>query len=71
MTIQEVDVHMKQEQESKLLHRGLAEILFASKKPWIKKIKIPPKTMSRIIIEDLGFGPYQKSTGQRLTDVLR
>ncbi|KAL4131321.1 hypothetical protein QTP88_008653 [Uroleucon formosanum] len=36
-----------------------------------REMKIPPRTMSRIIKEDLGLGAYRRSTGQRLTDALR
>uniref|UniRef100_A0A2S2R265 Uncharacterized protein n=1 Tax=Sipha flava TaxID=143950 RepID=A0A2S2R265_9HEMI len=36
-----------------------------------REMKIPPKTMSRIIKEDLGLGAYRRSIGQRLTDALR
>jgi len=36
-----------------------------------REMKIPPRTMSRIIKEDLGLGVYRRSTGQRLTDALR
>jgi len=35
-----------------------------------KQMKTPPRTMLRIIKEDLGFGAYRRSTGQRLTDAL-
>lgn len=36
-----------------------------------REMKIPPRTMSRIIKEDLGLGACRRSTGQRLTDALR
>lgn len=35
-----------------------------------REMKIPPRTISRIIKEDLGIGAYQRSTGQQLTDAL-
>jgi len=34
-------------------------------------MKIPPRTMSRIIKENLGLGAYRRSTGQWLTENLR
>lgn len=36
-----------------------------------REIKIPPRTMSRIIKQDLNLGAYRRSTGQRLTAALR
>jgi len=36
-----------------------------------REMKIPPRTMSRIIKEDLGLGAYLRCAGQRLTDALR
>jgi len=35
-----------------------------------REMKIPPRTMSRIIKEDLGLGACRRCTGQRLTDAL-
>ncbi|KAL4132026.1 hypothetical protein QTP88_009247 [Uroleucon formosanum] len=35
-----------------------------------REMKIPPRSMSRIIKEDLGLGAYRRSIGQRLTDAL-
>lgn len=36
-----------------------------------REMKIPPRTMSRIIKQDLKLGAYRRSTGQRLTAALR
>lgn len=36
-----------------------------------REMKIKPRTMSRIIKQDLGLGAYRRTTGQRLTAALR
>lgn len=36
-----------------------------------REMKIPTRTMSRIIKQDLGLGAYRRTTGQRLTATLR
>lgn len=36
-----------------------------------REMKVPPRTMSRIIKQDLGLGAYRRTTGQRLTAALR
>ncbi|KAL4113434.1 hypothetical protein QTP88_017053 [Uroleucon formosanum] len=56
-------------QQSKLSHRGFAEIHFANKKFMARKMKIPPRTMSRIIKENLSLGAYRRSTDEKIFTV--
>jgi len=73
MTDQEVDVHVKLElmQQSKAVAQGIYRNSLHKQKIITREMKIPPKTMSRIMKEDLGLGVYRRSTGQWLTESLR
>ncbi|KAL4153798.1 hypothetical protein QTP88_001631 [Uroleucon formosanum] len=55
--------------ESQRVH--FPSLLVGAARRTAREMKIPPRTMSQIIKEDLGLGAYRRSAGQRLTDALR
>jgi len=55
----------------KAVVQRIRRIPFCKQKIMAQEMKISPRTMSRMIKEDLGIGAYRRSTSQKLIEGLR